>query len=56
MTTEYALLRCGRIVNVVMTTQLRSAVQQRYPQYIVMPLNDVPLGVCEQYQYWSDRP
>lgn len=54
--TQYALMQHGRITNVVTTSRSKAEVQQRYPEYTVQPLDSLPTSICEQYQYWDERP
>jgi hypothetical protein len=53
---EIALLKDGRIVNVVTTSASKIALQERWPEYEVRDLEDVPMHVRSNYQYWSERP
>lgn len=58
---EYALLDDrGEILNVVTTDDSLLTVQEKMAKVLgpceVKPLDQVPLAVCERYQYWSERP
>lgn len=53
---EWALLKNGRIVNVVMTSRVKSEVQRMYPGFEVADLYSLPPHVQQSYQYWNDRP
>jgi hypothetical protein len=53
---EWALLRNGRIVNVVTTNCSKTEVEQHYPSCVVRDLYSLPSSVLEQYEYWSTRP
>lgn len=53
---EYAVLGAsGSIVNIVTTPKSLAEVAKGWPEHTVKPLDQVPLSVCEQYQYWSER-
>lgn len=54
--TEYALLKSGRIVDVVMTGRSLSETAERYPEYEVMLLSLVHSSVQQAYQLWGERP
>jgi hypothetical protein len=53
---EWALLKNGRIVNVVTTTMCKRRMQERYPDYEVAWLYSLPDEVKQQYQHWNERP
>jgi hypothetical protein len=53
---EWALLKGGRIVNVVMTSRVLSEVQRMYPDYEVANLYSLPAPVQQAYPYWNERP
>lgn len=58
--TEYALLteqgKKRRIVNVVTTSSQVHDVRERYPDYEVALLHELPGEVREAYQFWDSRP
>jgi hypothetical protein len=55
---EWALCKNNRIVNVVTTSCSLQEMRARYfgSGYYIVALNDLPLSVKQQYQYWEDRP
>ena len=52
----WALLKDGKIVNTVTTTLSKRYMQERYPDYLVADLYNLPRDVQEAYQYWNERP
>lgn len=56
MSTEWALLENGKIVNVVMSNRCKAHMQEAYPDYEVAHLYSLPVGVVEAYRYWRERP
>lgn len=53
---EWALLKGGRIVNVIMTSRMKSEVQRMYPEHEVEDLYSLPSNVQQAYPHWNDRP
>lgn len=53
---EWALLKNGHIVNVILTSRVQSEVQRMYPGYEVANLYELPASVQQAYQYWAERP
>jgi hypothetical protein len=53
---EYALIRAGEIVNVVMTAGPIAAVQESYPDFQVRDLYALPADVQKRYRFWDERP
>lgn len=53
---EWALLRNGRIVNVVTTAHGIEQVRDTFPDYEVADLWSLPSTTQEAYQYWNERP
>jgi hypothetical protein len=53
---EWALLKGGRIVNVIMTSSGKKHMQEHYPEHEVADINSLPTHVREAYQYWRERP
>lgn len=53
---EWALLKNGRIINVVMTSLPKTHMQQTYPNYEVADLYSLPPEVQQGYHYWNERP
>lgn len=53
---EFALMKDGKIANVVSTPRAKDKVQAMYPGYEVKHLDDVPDAVKVMYQYWNERP
>lgn len=58
---EYAIMKHGGIVNVVTcdsavadTSTLTSRMLDG--PYDVKPLDQLPLAVCQRYEYWDTRP
>jgi hypothetical protein len=56
MSTEWALLKDGRIVNVVTTNRCKRHMQERFPDYEITELYRLPDDVKQRYRYWSERP
>jgi hypothetical protein len=54
--TEWALLREGRIINVVTTSATITTVREWHPNYQVRDLYSLPAEVQRAYRYWDDRP
>lgn len=54
---EYAFLTpTGNIANVCTTRMSMAELQERTPEYKVVPLASVPTSAKMQYPYWSERP
>ena len=53
---EWALLKEGRVVNVVMTNMCKSHMQKKYPDFEVADIYRLPAHVQEGYRYWNERP
>jgi len=54
--TEWALLRNGKIVNVVTTYANLEEMQKSYPGYVIKDIYTLPDSVLQKYQYWNERP
>lgn len=57
---EYAIIRNGVVVNVVMTSktpfEIRQSWPERYEGYDIKPLSEVSSAALQSYQYWDERP
>lgn len=53
---EWALIKDGHIVNVVMTPKSQAEVQESYPDFEVKDLYSLEAAVLEGYPYWRERP
>lgn len=54
--TEWALLRNGRIVNVVTTDATQGEMRAMYPGYVIRNIYTLSDTVLNEYQYWNERP
>jgi hypothetical protein len=53
---EYAVLSpSGAVLSIVMTGNLQH-LAARFPEYQVLPVDEVPLRALENYRYWAERP
>jgi hypothetical protein len=53
---EWALLKAGKIINIIMTSRVKSEVERMYPGYQVADVYGLPPHVRQAYGYWNERP
>jgi hypothetical protein len=53
---EWALLKGGRIVNVVTTTKCKRHMMECHPGHEVQSLYGLPPDVLEAYEFYRERP
>jgi hypothetical protein len=55
---EWAMVKNGRVVNVITTSSLRSRAELRrkYPGYDMVPVHSLPPSALDHYEYWDKRP
>lgn len=56
MSNQFALIKNGDVVNIVTTRSAKSVVRQKFPNFQVLLLSEVPQAALERYRYWDDRP
>ena len=56
MIQEWAMVRDGQIVNIVMTERKLSALKLGPPGVAFVPLSQVSQQMLEAYRYWDERP
>lgn len=53
---EYCLIKNGEIINMVITRETLAQLKAHWPDHEVVPVESVPQGTLENYEYWNKRP